>query len=166
MFEKRGYMLDISRDKVPTMATLRRIVDILKICNYNQFQLYTEHAFSYSGHETVWRNSSPVTPSEIRELDAYCRMNDIELVPNQNSFGHMERWLVHSEYNHLAAMPNGGAVTPWGTVKKEPTTLDPSNPQSLEFLSGLYGELLPNFSSRLFIVVAVVLLAQVIIELS
>ena len=150
MFETRGYMLDISRDKVPTMSTLRRIVDLLKVCNYNQFQLYTEHAFAYSGHETVWRDASPVTPSEIRELDAYCRMNDIELVPNQNSFGHMERWLVHPEYNGLAAMPKGGAVTPWGTVKKEPTTLDPSNPGSLELLSGLYGELLPNFSSRLF----------------
>ena len=150
MFEKRGYMLDISRDKVPTMSTLRRIVDLLKICNYNQFQLYTEHVFAYPGHETVWRNASPVTPSEVRELDAYCRMNDIELVPNQNSFGHMERWLVRPEYNGLAAMPKGGAVTPWGTVKKEPTTLDPHNPKSLEFLSGLYDELLPNFSSRLF----------------
>ena len=132
------------------MSTLRRIVDLLKICNYNQFQLYTEHAFAYPGHETVWRNASPITPSEIRELDAYCRMNDIELVPNQNSFGHMERWLVHPEYNGLAAMPKGGAVTPWGTVKKDPTTLDPSSPKSLELLSGLYDELLPNFSSRLF----------------
>ena len=150
MFEKRGYMLDISRDKVPTVSTLRRIVDLLKVCNYNQFQLYTEHTFSYSKHETVWRNSSPITAAEIRELDAYCRMNDIELVPNQNSFGHMERWLVHPEYNKLAAMPNGGAVTPWGTIKKDPTTLDPANPGSLELLSGLYDELLPNFSSRLF----------------
>ena len=150
MFEKRGYMLDISRDKVPAMSTLKCIVDLLKVCNYNQLQLYTEHTFGYSMHETVWRNSSPVTAAEIRELDAYCRMNEIELVPNQNSFGHMERWLVHPEYNHLAAMPNGGAVTPWGTVKKEPTTLDPANPESIGFLSGLYDELLPNFSSRLF----------------
>ena len=150
MFAIRGYMLDISRDKVPSMATLRRIVDLLKICNYNQFQLYTEHTFAYPGHETVWRNASPLTPDEIRELDAYCRMNDIELVPNQNSFGHMERWLVHPEYNSLAAMPKGGAVTPWGTVKKDPTTLDPGNPGSLELLAGLYDELLPNFSSRLF----------------
>jgi hypothetical protein len=142
-------MLDISRDKVPTMSTLRRIVDLLKVCNYNQFQLYTEHTFSYSKHETVWRNSSPITAAEIRELDAYCRMNDIELVPNQNSFGHMERWLVHPEYNKLAAMPNGGAVTPWGTIKKFPTTLDPSNPGSLDLIEGLFDELLPNFSSDL-----------------
>ena len=105
MFETRGYMLDVSRDKVPTMSTLRQIVDLLKVCNYNQFQLYTEHTFRYAKHEPAWRNASPLTPAEVRELDAYCRMNDIELVPNQNSFGHLERWLKLPEYNALAAMP-------------------------------------------------------------
>ena len=150
MFEKRGYMLDVSRDKVPTLATLKQIVDLLKVCNYNQFQLYTEHTFRYSKHEAVWKNASPLTPAEIRELDLYCRMNDIELVPNQNSFGHLERWLKLPEYNHLAAMPKGGAITPWGTVKKEPTTLNPALPESIEFLAGLYDELLPCFLSNLF----------------
>ena len=66
--------------------------DLLKVCNYNQFQLYTEHTFRYAGHEAVWRNASPLTPAEIRELDLYCRMNDIELVPNQNSFGFNLSW--------------------------------------------------------------------------
>ena len=150
MFEARGYMLDVSRDKVPTMSTLRQIVDLLKVCNYNQLQLYIEHSFRYAGHETVWKDASPLTPAEIRELDCYCRMNDIELVPNQNSFGHLERWLRLPEYNHLAAMPKGGAITPWGTVKKDPTTLNPALPESLEFLSGLYDELLPCFGSKLF----------------
>ena len=131
-------------------STLKQIVDILKVCNYNQFQLYTEHTFRYEKHEAAWRNASPLTPAEIRELDLYCRMNDIELVPNQNSFGHMERWLKLPEYNHLAAMPKGGAVTPWGTIKKDPTTLNPALPESLAFLSGLYDELLPCFSSKLF----------------
>ena len=68
MFEVRGYMLDVSRDKVPTMSTLRQIVDLLKVCNYNQLQLYMEHSFRYSGHEAVWRDASPLTPAEIREL--------------------------------------------------------------------------------------------------
>ena len=150
MFEARGYMLDVSRDKVPTMSTLRQIVDLLKVCNYNQLQLYMEHSFRYSGHEAVWRDASPLTPAEIRELDCYCRMNDIELVPNQNSFGHLERWLTKPEYNHLAELPQGGAPLPWGGFKKDPTTLCPTDPRSLEFLDGLYDELLPNFESKLF----------------
>ncbi len=149
MFEARGYMLDVSRDRVPTVRTLRLIVDILARCRYNQFQLYTEHTFAYSAHPTVWEEADPLTAAEIRKLDAYAQMQGIELVANQNSFGHMERWLVHPEYNALAKFPKGGAVTPWGTVKKFPTTLDPANPKSLELVDGLFEELLPNFSSPL-----------------
>lgn len=142
-------MLDVSRDRVPTVRTLRLIVDILARCRYNQFQLYTEHTFAYSAHPTVWEEADPLTAAEIRKLDAYAQMQGIELVANQNSFGHMERWLVHPEYNALAKFPKGGAVTPWGTVKKFPTTLDPANPKSLELVDGLFEELLPNFSSPL-----------------
>lgn len=150
MFAVRSYMLDISRDKVPTMGTLRLIVDLLAKFGYNQFQLYTEHTFAYSRHKGVWEHASPLTPSEIRALDAYCAMNGIELVANQNSFGHLERWLTKPEYNHLAELPQGGAPLSWGGFKKDPTTLCPTDPRSLEFLDGLYDELLPNFESKLF----------------
>lgn len=142
-------MLDVSRDRVPTMKTLRELVDLLALCRYNQFQLYTEHAFAYSEHREVWEEASPLTAAEVRKLDAYCRMQGIELVANQNSFGHMERWLKLPKYNPLARFPHGGAITPWGTVKKYPTTLDPDNPDSLKLIEGLFDELLPNFTSPL-----------------
>ncbi len=150
MFDVRAYMLDISRDKVPTMGTLRLIVDLLAKFEYNQFQLYTEHTFAYSAHRDVWEAASPLTAEEIRELDAYCALRGIDLVPNQNSFGHLERWLVKPAYNHLAELPQGGAPLPWGGFKKDPTTLCPTDPASLAFLDGLYAELLPNFASGLF----------------
>ncbi len=150
MFAVRSYMLDISRDKVPTMGTLKLLVEILEKFNYNQLQLYTEHTFAYSKHEAVWKDASPMTAQEVRELDLFCAMHGIDLVPNQNSFGHLERWLVKPEYNHLAELPHGGAPLPWGGFKKDPTTLCPTDPASLEFLAGLYDELLPNFESRLF----------------
>ena len=150
MFADRAYMLDISRDKVPTMGTLRLIVDLLAKFEYNQFQLYTEHTFAYSTHRDVWEAASPLTAEEIRELDAYCALRGIDLVPNQNSFGHLERWLVKPAYNHLAELPQGGAPLPWGGFKKDPTTLCPTDPASLAFLDGLYAELLPNFASGLF----------------
>lgn len=149
MFDVRGYMLDISRDRVPTVRTLRLIVDILARFRYNQFQLYTEHTFAYAGHEAVWEESDPLTAPEVAKLQAYCEMQGVELVPNQNTFGHMERWLTHPRYNGLAKFPKGGAVTPWGTVKKFPTTLDPRNPGSIALVEDLLAQLLPNFRSGL-----------------
>ena len=146
-FPQRGVMLDISRDKVPTMATLRRLIDLLASWKINQLQLYTEHTFAYRDHRAVWEHASPMTAEEVLELDACCRARFIELVPNQNSFGHLERWLKHPHYNDLAETPRGGE-TRWGW--RTPSGLNPRDPRSLELLRGLYDELLPNFSSRQF----------------
>ena len=143
-----GYMLDVSRYRVPTMETMKRQVDILAGLGYNHLQLYTEHTFAYKGHESVWREASPFTPDEIRELDLYCAERGIELVPNQNSFGHLEKWLCHPDYNHLAEAPQGGVH--WGKSQIEafPSSLCPTDPESIEFISGLYDQLLPCFRSR------------------
>ena len=148
-FPVRGVMLDISRDKVPTMDTLRLIVDLLAALKINHLQLYTEHTFAYSRHREVWADASPMTAEEIRVLDAYCRERFIELVPNQNSFGHLEKWLRLPRYRDLAECLEG-FEWPWGGRSEEPFSLDPSNPGSLALLEELFDELLPNFTSRLF----------------
>jgi hexosaminidase len=148
-FPSRGVMLDISRDKVPTMPTLFALVDRLAEWKINQLQLYIEHTFAYRGHEQVWRDASPMMPDEIRALDDYCNSRFIELVPNQNSFGHMERWLRHPKYLPLAEAPEG-ADTPWGFRWDGPFSLCPTDPRSLALLADLYSQLLPNFTSHLF----------------
>jgi len=147
-FPSRGVMLDISRDKVPTMKTLFDLVDLLAGLKINQLQLYTEHTFAYQRHPVVWANASPMTGEEILQLDAYCRSRHIELVPNQNSFGHMTRWLIHDAYRPLAEAPDG-CDTRWGHFDK-PFTLCPGDPGSLKLIGELYEELLPHFTSRLF----------------
>ncbi len=146
-FERRGYMLDISRDKVPTMTSLYRLIDQLSEWKINELQLYTEHTFAYQDHKTVWENSSPLTAEEIQLLDAYCQKRHIDLVPNQNSFGHMENWLKHDEYLDLAECPDD-CETIWGNRKR--TSLDATNPGSFELMKSLYAEVLPNFSSQFF----------------
>ncbi len=147
-FPHRGVMLDISRDKVPTMETLFALVDLLASWKVNQLQLYTEHTFAYRHHPEVWAEASPMTGEEILALDAYCRERFIELVPNQNSFGHMRRWLVHDRYRDLAECPHG-CDTDWGYFE-EPFSLNPLDPRSLDLLRSLYDELLPHFTSRYF----------------
>ncbi|MCZ2098634.1 MAG: family 20 glycosylhydrolase [Anaerolineae bacterium] len=147
-FAARGVMLDISRDKVPTMETLYQLVDLLAGWKINQLQLYTEHTFAYAEHREVWEHASPMTAEQIRALDAYCRERCIELVPNQNSFGHMHRWFDHPRYLALAET-DAPFRAPWGTMLP-PFSLSPAAPGSLPFLERLYAELLPNFSSRLF----------------
>ena len=144
---RRGFMLDISRDKVPTMKTLYQIVDLLASWKINEFQLYTEHTFAYKNHKEVWENASPMTPEEIALLQKYCNDRFIDLVPNQNSFGHFENWLKYDTYLPLAECPTDCA-TIWGARSR--SSLDPTNPASFDLVKELYDELLPNFNSKYF----------------
>ncbi|MCU4176050.1 beta-N-acetylhexosaminidase [Carboxylicivirga sp. N1Y90] len=146
-FERRSIMLDISRDKVPTMQTLYMLVDKFTSWKINELQLYTEHTFAYENHETVWKNASPMTAEQIQKLDSYCKANFIDLVPNQNSFGHMKRWLIHEEYEHLAELTKPGK-TIWGMRSRN--SLSPVEPGSLDLMKDLYAQLIPNFSSQYF----------------
>lgn len=145
----RGAMLDISRGKIPTLKTLFEIVDFLTDVKYNHLQLYVEgFSFGYPSFKNLWeKTETPLTPEEIRQLDAYCRDRQIELVANQNSLGHMAAWLATDEYKELAECPEGYKL--FGLVDMK-TTLAPTNPKSLELVKKMSADLLPNFSSNLF----------------
>lgn len=147
-FQERGYMLDISRCRVPTMASLKELIQLLARLRYNQLQLYTEHTFKFEGHEQVWRDASPLNPEQIQALDVECRAVGIELVPNTNSLGHMERWLCYPEYQHLAESPNGFTAID-GSFRSCGSTLKPDE-TSVAFMASLYDDMLPNFTSQRF----------------
>jgi hypothetical protein len=147
-FAARGMMLDISRDKVPRMETVRELIDMLAGWKINQIQLYTEHTFAYHNHPEVWATASPFTGEEILELDAFCHERFVELVPNQNSFGHMQRWLTLPRYAPLAEI-QGEFMTPWGPMEG-PFSLNPTDEGSIALVRDLYDELLPHFRSRMF----------------
>ena len=150
-FSSRGVMIDVSRDKIPTLETLFNLVDMLSYLKINHLELYMEHSFAYRKHSMVWADSSPLTAEDILKLDAYCKSRFVELVPNQNSFGHMTRWLKHPQYQHLAECMEYRTPESWGAeLRKEPNSISPVNKESIEFLDELYSELLPNFSSKKF----------------
>ncbi len=151
-FPVRGVMIDTSRDRVPTMATLYSLINRLASWKVNQIQLYMEHSFAYSQHATVWAQASPLTGQEILDIDAYCRQRHIQLVPNQNSMGHMERWLKHPAYKHLAECPEGfiGDFGDHMGERRPATSLNPLDPASVQHMAGLYAELLPHFGGEIF----------------
>jgi hypothetical protein len=142
-------MLDISRGRVPKLATLLDLAEHLADFKINELQLYTEHTFAYRKYEPVWQSWGALTGAEIRKLDTRCRELGIDLVPNQNSFGHLRHFLESPLLKKFAEVsePYEDAS---GEFVRRPTTLAPNHPGTLPFLHGLYDELLPNFSSKFF----------------
>lgn len=148
-FATRGVMLDVSRDKVPTMEQFREVVDLLASLKFNHLQLYTEHTFAYRGHDEVWAEASPLTAEEIRELDDYCSARGIELAANQNCFGHLAAFLNRPRYNHLAEIEGDNAWRFMQWERRGPFSLCPVLPESEAFVRDLLGQLIPNFRSPL-----------------
>jgi hexosaminidase len=148
-FTRRGVMLDVSRGRVPNLGTLLHLVDLLAGLKINEFQLYTEHTFAYRHYRPVWNGWGPLTGREIEQLDARCQALGIDLVPNQNSFGHLRYWLEYPPLKKLAeiSQPYESADA---TFLRYPTTLAPNHPDTLPFLRQLYDELLRHFSSANF----------------
>ena len=145
-FATRGFMLDISRDRVPTRETLQRLVGVLEACRYNHLQLYIEHTFAYIGHDDVWADASPMDPADMQWLRDLCGGSGIELAANQNCFGHFGRWLSHDRYNARAECPDGFEFLPG--IPFPPTVLAPT-PENASFVDSLVREQVGSFGARI-----------------
>ncbi|MCM1992112.1 beta-N-acetylhexosaminidase [Oceanirhabdus seepicola] len=149
-FRVRGFYHDITRGKVPTLDTLKGIVDDLAKYKINHFQLYVEHVFPFTGHEEVWAHKDPITPEEILELDQYCINNNIELVPSIATFGHLYHLLSSERYGHLCELEDSkGKPFSW-VDRMGHHTIDISNEESIKIIEGMIEDYLPLFSSNKF----------------
>lgn len=149
-FRTRGYYLDVTRGRVPTMDWLKSWVDRLCLYKYNQFQLYIEHTFKFDGLSEVWRGSDPLTASDILELDSYCAARGIELVPSVSTFGHHYTALRTQSLRELGEFPED-ADRPFSFIERmKHHTLNITHERSYGFATSLIDELMPLFRSRKF----------------
>lgn len=131
--EWRGWMDDISRGPIPTMDFLKKQIRILSEFKLNCFTLYTENTFKSQHYN--YAPMDGLSAEEIRELEAYARQYYVELIGNQQCFAHFEKILAQPEFAHLA---------------DSKTNLDPSNPNTYEFLKTILEEETACYSSPFF----------------
>jgi len=149
-FKVRGFYHDITRGKVPTLETLKGIVDDLAKYKINQFQLYVEHVFPFRGHEEIWLHKDTIKPEEILELDQYCINNNIELVPSIATFGHLYHLLSSESYGDLCELEESkGKPFSW-VDRMGHHTINISNDESIQVIEGMIEDYLPLFTSDKF----------------
>ncbi len=133
----RGLLLDVSRRKVPTLDTLKHLVEELGHYKLNVLQLYTEHTFQFPHHPKIGAGCGSLSSQDVIALDAFCRQRHVELMPNLQSFGHARNTLTLVEYQHLAETD-----LLW--------TLSPAFEETYTLLDELYADMLPAFTSVTF----------------
>jgi len=138
-FRRRGVYLDCSRGKVPTVATLKRLVEYLAALKLNELQLYVENVFTFPSHPEIGRGFSPFTPRELLAVQDHCNLHHVRFVPSLASFGHVEKILALPAYRRLGEKAGGGG-----------TTLCPTDPGAVRLMADLYGDFLPLFEAADF----------------
>lgn len=149
-FAYRGFYHDVTRGKIPTLDTLKKLVDLLAYCKINSLQLYVEHTFAFEQCQKLCEKTGALTADEIRELDLYCRDNFIDFIPSLATFGHMYEILELPEYRHLRSIRGYDAPENRWNERMAHHTIDPENPESLKLVSSLIDQYCPLFSSDTF----------------
>lgn len=108
----RGVSDDVSRGPVPTVDYVKRQLRTFAAFKLNMHSLYMEQTFASESHPLIGPEGGSFTPAEIRELVAYASRYHIELVPEQQTFGHLHKALKFEKYNELAEVPYGDVLSP------------------------------------------------------
>ena len=146
----RGYYLDATRGRVPTLAWLKQWADKLCLYKYNQLQLYIEHTFAFDGMSETWRGSSPLTPADTLEFDQYCANLGIELVPSVSTFGHQYVAMRTQELRELGEFPED-ADRPFSFIERmRHHTLNVADDRAFAFSTQLVDSYLQLFRSKRF----------------
>lgn len=124
VFAVRAWQDDISRGPIPSMHQLKKEISTLAHYKLNYFTLYTEHVFKYTSHHDI-APLEGISAQEIEELSNYAKLYHVELIANQQSFGHMEKLLEKGNYQFLGEKNH---------------ILSPSRPETYLLLKDFYTE--------------------------
>jgi hypothetical protein len=131
----RGFSDDITRGPSPTPETLRSDLDLSALLRMNFFTYYLEYQFAFAKHPLIGPKDGSLKPEELKALVEYATDRGIEIIGNQQSFGHFWNLLRHEPYKDL---------------RETPGIVNPMNEKSYEFLGDLYSEQAPLLTSKFF----------------
>jgi len=98
-FAIKGFHLDL-RIQVMTMDALRNFVSKLKQSGINTLIMEWEATYPFSKHPLI-SNKYAYSKNEIESFIKYCMDAGIDVIPLQQSFGHVEYILQHYRYARL-----------------------------------------------------------------
>ncbi|MBN3491167.1 beta-N-acetylhexosaminidase [Acholeplasma equirhinis] len=99
--ENLTYMVDVSRNAVLKVETLKKLIEYLAIFGYNNLQLYTEDTFKMDDEPYFGYMRGAYSKEEINAVENYAAFFGIELVPCIQTLAHLNGIRRYGLYNHL-----------------------------------------------------------------
>ena len=151
VFRRRGFYHDVTRGRIPTLEWLKHLADEMCFYKLNQLQLYVEHTYLFRDLPELHAVAgTPLTAEEIIELDDYCALRGIDLVPSLSTFGHLFELLRTKRFSHLCEMEDAADYPSTMPNRMAHHTIDPTNPESLRLILSMIDEYMALFRSPHF----------------
>ena len=108
----RGVQDDLSRGPVPTLDFMKGQLRTFAAYKINVYSPYFEHTLAYRGHPLIAPPGGGISREDVAELVAYARRYHIDVIPEQEAFGHLHHVLKYELYAPLAETPRGHVLAP------------------------------------------------------
>lgn len=119
LFRSNGAMVDMSRNAVMNVKTVKFMMRKMALMGMNSFMLYTEDTYEIENRPYFGYMRGRYTKEEIRELDAYALTLGIELIPCIQVLGHlatMLRWSAAGAYKDTSGVLLVGAEKTYALI--------------------------------------------------
>ncbi|MBX9928462.1 MAG: beta-N-acetylhexosaminidase [Gemmatimonadaceae bacterium] len=131
----RGFQDDLSRGPVPTLEFQKHVVRRLAEFKQNFYSPYFEQTLAYQSHPLIGPPGGAMTREQVKELIAFARPYHVDIIPQQEAFGHLHHALKYEIYKDVAETPHGHVLAP-------------DQPASLAIIEQWFAEIDSLFPSR------------------
>jgi len=108
----RGIDDDLSRGPFPTLEFQKHQIRVFAAFKVNIYSPYFEHTLLYPNQPLAAPEGSSMSPADVAELVRYARQYHIEVVPEQEAFGHLHHVLKYDLYRDVAETSHGNVLAP------------------------------------------------------
>ncbi len=92
-YDMLGYMFDYSRNGISNMETFKDLTKRLALMGYSMIQLYTEDTYELPEYPYFGYMRPMLKKEDIKEMDAYARIFDIDLAAAIQTLAHLNQFL-------------------------------------------------------------------------
>ncbi len=108
----RGFHDDLSRGPVPTLEFQKHVIRTIAGYKMNAYSPYFEHTLAYESDPLVAPPGGAMTRAQVKELVEYAKPFHVEIIPEQEAFGHLHHALKYEIYSAVAETPHGHVLAP------------------------------------------------------
>ncbi|MBM4088736.1 MAG: hypothetical protein FJ276_04805 [Planctomycetes bacterium] len=131
----RCYQDDLTRGPSSTLETLQQHVELGSELKMNLFTYYMEYQFAFKKHPAIGPPEGSLVPEDLAAVVSHAKARHVDVLGNQQSFGHFSRILAHPEY---------------AALRETESLLCPVKEESYRLLDDLYSEVCPLLPFPMF----------------